>query len=82
MCLNSFASSDALENHKSFCEREDEARIKYPEQGAVVEFHAFTKQVLQPVFGCCDFEVSLKPVTRMENLVRYCKVPRLIHRTR
>ena len=74
ICLNSFASSDALENHSSFCERENKARIEYPEKGAVVEFCAFTKQVLQPIFGCCDFEASLKPVTRAENGVRYnCK---------
>ena len=71
ICLNSLASSDALENHTSFCERENRARIEYPEKGAVVEFRAFTKQVLQPIFGCCDFEASLKPVTRAENAVRY-----------
>ena len=71
VCLNSFASSDALENHRSFCEREDEARIEYPEKGAVVEFRVFPKPDLQPVFGCCDFEASLKPVTRKENAVRY-----------
>ena len=71
ICLNSFASSDALENHASFCERENKARIEYPEKGAVVQFRAFTKQVLQPIFGCCNFEASLKPVTRTENAVRY-----------
>ena len=70
-CLNSFSSLDALENHTVFCEKEDEARIEYPEQGDVVKFRAFTKQVLQPIFGCCDFEASLKPVTRAENAVRY-----------
>ena len=71
ICLNSFASSEALENHASFCERENKARIEYPEKGAVVEFRAFTKLVLQPIFGCCDFEASLKPVTRAENAVKY-----------
>lgn len=71
ICLNSFASADALENHISFCEREDEARIDYPQEGATVEFRAFGKQVLQPIFGCCDFEATLKPVTREENALRY-----------
>ncbi len=73
-CLNSFSSKEALENHSILCEREDEACIEYPEAGATVAFKSFEKQVLQPIFGCCDFEASLKPVTRKENADKYnCK---------
>ncbi len=71
ICLNSFSSESALNNHSTLCEKEDEILIEYPEEGAVVQFSAYEKQVLQPIFGCCDFEASLKPVTREENAIRY-----------
>ena len=71
VCLNSFSSIEALDNHAAFCEKEDEARVEYPEEGAAVEFKAYNKQVLQPIFGCCDFEASLKPTTRKENADNY-----------
>ena len=67
LCLNSFSSKIALENHIMLCSKSDPVRVEYPMEGDVVEFTHFDKQVLQPVFGCCDFEASLVPVTREEN---------------
>ena len=70
-CLNSFTSESALSNHAILCSQLDPIRVQYPPEGAVVEFSHHDKQVLHPVFGCCDFEAALVPVTQNENSVHF-----------
>ena len=68
-CLNSFTSESALSNNAVLCSQLVPISVQYPPEGAVVEFNHYDKQVLQPVFGCCDFEASLVPVTQNDNSV-------------
>ena len=71
ICLNSFTTSEALETHDKICSTQPPGRVEYPEEGAVVSFHQYAKTVPSPIFGVCDFEASLVPVTRQENGLKY-----------
>ena len=71
ICLNSFSNELAFKTHYVRCQQEDPVRIEYPRDDSTLSFYGFDKQFLQPLFGCCDFEASLVPVTRQDNAVRY-----------
>ena len=70
-CMNCFSSTDALENHLDLCESEDFVKIEYPEEGTDVAFRSHEKQVMQGIIGACDFEASLRPISRKENAEKY-----------
>ncbi len=54
LCLNSFSSRDAVQNHYSVCLREDPVRVEYPPEDSHEYFKNYDRQVCQPIFGCCD----------------------------
>lgn len=70
-CLTSFSTESCLENHSDICDKIDPIKVEYPEENTTVSFRSFEKQTLQPIFGACDFEASLVPVSREENAKKY-----------
>lgn len=71
LCLNSFWSEEALENHFVGCSKEDPVLIEYPKPDDTLEFRAYEKQIAQPMVGFADFEASLVPISRKDNADRY-----------
>lgn len=73
-CLTSFTTEACLKVHTELCNKVDPIKVIYPEDNTTVRFSSFEKQTLQPIFGACDFEASLVPVSRKENGVKHnCK---------
>ena len=61
-CLNSFATSTALENHEGYCKSSDVVKVEMPVKGTSLEFDKFHKKMRVPFVEYADFESFIKPI--------------------
>ena len=61
----------ALIQHQETCLLDKPVKIEYPEEGSTIEFKSHSKREFQAIFGTCDFEASVVPVSRKQNAVKY-----------
>ena len=70
-CLVSFSTPTALIRHQETCSLDKPVKIEYPEEGSMIEFKSHSKREFQAIFGTCDFEASVVPISRKQNAIKY-----------
>ena len=61
-CLNGFASSNALYNHKTYCNEQDAVRVVLPKPDTMLSFKNYNRSMRVPFVVYADFESCIKPL--------------------